>query len=140
MTETIPGADSDLALYEAGRKSLPLAYILWFFLGLFGAHRFYARAGKTGWWLLALHLGGWLIVSIGHWSGASTDTAITETMLGTATVTWVDFDSEGGPLTYIGEALRGAAYLWWLVDIVLVPSLIRGWNSRLATGLGMTVR
>ena len=140
MTETNPSAKADLALYEAGRKSLSLAYILWFLFGLFGAHRFYAGAGKTGWWLLALHLGGWLIASIGYWSGASTSAAITETILGTATLTWVDFDSKGGPLTYIGEALRGAAYLWWLVDIVLVPSLIRGWNNRLTTGLGIAAR
>ena len=139
MTETI-SARPDLALYQAGRKSLPLAYFLWFFLGLFGAHRFYARAGRTGWWLLALHLAGWLIVGIGYWSGARTNTGVTETMLGTATFTWVDFDSRGGPLTYLGEALRGVAYLWWLVDIVLIPSLIRGWNNRLAAGLGMAVR
>ena len=56
MTETNPSAKADLALYEAGRKSLSLAYILWFLFGLFGAHRFYAGAGKTGWWLLALFL------------------------------------------------------------------------------------
>ncbi len=32
-------------LYDASKKSVAAAYLLWFFLGWFGAHRFYA--GKT---------------------------------------------------------------------------------------------
>lgn len=32
--------------YENNKKSIVLAYFLWFFLGMFGAHRFYF--GKTG--------------------------------------------------------------------------------------------
>ncbi len=31
-------------LYEAARKSAFIAYVLWFFLGYFGAHRFYLKA------------------------------------------------------------------------------------------------
>ena len=31
--------------YDAARKSIILAYLLWFFLGTFGAHRFYIGAG-----------------------------------------------------------------------------------------------
>ena len=37
----------DFSLYEAGRKSLVLAYILWFFLGLVGAHRFMPAPGAA---------------------------------------------------------------------------------------------
>ena len=33
-------------LYDASKKSVAAAYLLWFFLGWFGAHRFYA--GKIG--------------------------------------------------------------------------------------------
>lgn len=33
-------------LYEAHRKSAGVSYLLWFFLGFFGAHRFYL--GRTG--------------------------------------------------------------------------------------------
>ena len=33
-------------LFEANRKSVGVAYLLWFFLGMFGAHRFYL--GETG--------------------------------------------------------------------------------------------
>lgn len=32
--------------YQAGAKSLGVAYLLWFFLGAWGGHRFYA--GKKG--------------------------------------------------------------------------------------------
>ena len=35
-----------LLLYEANKKTALLAYVLWFFLGLFGAHNFYL--GRTG--------------------------------------------------------------------------------------------
>jgi TM2 domain-containing membrane protein YozV len=35
-----------MMLYEANKKTALVAYILWFFLGLFGAHNFYL--GRTG--------------------------------------------------------------------------------------------
>ena len=35
-----------LMLYEANKKTALVAYLLWFFLGLFGAHNFYV--GRTG--------------------------------------------------------------------------------------------
>jgi TM2 domain-containing membrane protein YozV len=35
-----------LMLYEANKKTALVAYLLWFFLGLFGAHNFYL--GRTG--------------------------------------------------------------------------------------------
>jgi len=36
----------DMMLYDAQKKSLGIAYLLWFFLGSVGAHRFYV--GRTG--------------------------------------------------------------------------------------------
>lgn len=35
-----------MLLYQANQKSMGVAYLLWFFLGGFGGHRFYA--GRTG--------------------------------------------------------------------------------------------
>jgi TM2 domain-containing membrane protein YozV len=35
-----------LMLYEANSRSVLVAYLLWFFLGLFGAHNFYLK--RTG--------------------------------------------------------------------------------------------
>jgi len=44
-----PGVSSDaraLMLFEANKRSIVVAYLLWFFLGGAGGHRFYA--GKIG--------------------------------------------------------------------------------------------
>ncbi len=35
-----------IMMYDASKKSVAAAYLLWFFLGFFGAHRFYL--GKVG--------------------------------------------------------------------------------------------
>lgn len=139
MTDSIT-PKPDLVVYEASRKSVLVAYLLWFFLGLFGAHRFYTRAGKTGWGLLALHVGGWLLVGLGYYWGSTTETQTIETVFGSATNVYTSFDGSGGPLAWIGNVMRSLAWLWWLVDIVLVPGLVRGWNNRLAVGLGMGIR
>lgn len=52
-------------LYEANRKSTGVSYLLWFFLGGFGAHRFYL--GQTGTAVAQLLLGllGWLPLFLG---------------------------------------------------------------------------
>lgn len=39
-------ATQAMMLYDANKKSVGVAYLLWFFLGGVGGHRFYA--GKTG--------------------------------------------------------------------------------------------
>jgi TM2 domain-containing membrane protein YozV len=64
-------------IYDANKKSVGLAYALWFFFGLFGGHRFYA--GKTGtavimlvisvlsFPLMALIIGFLTIAGVGVW-------------------------------------------------------------------------
>src|SRR4051812_7266567 len=37
-----------MMLFEANRRSNLVAYLLWFFLGLFGAHNFYLRRTGVG--------------------------------------------------------------------------------------------
>ncbi|WP_298464745.1 TM2 domain-containing protein [uncultured Erythrobacter sp.] len=51
-------------LFEANRKSVAATYLLWFFVGVFGAHRFYAGSKKTGLIQLALLFSviGWLVL------------------------------------------------------------------------------
>jgi TM2 domain-containing membrane protein YozV len=58
-------------LFEANRKSIGAAYLLWFFLGGFGAHRFYlGRTGSAAAQLLLMLLGwiplflGWVVLGI----------------------------------------------------------------------------
>lgn len=48
--------------YPAPAKSLGVAYVLWFFLGIFGGHQFYLRkTGRAIGYLLTL---GWLTVGL----------------------------------------------------------------------------
>ena len=46
------------ARYQNARKSVGVAYLLWFLAGWFGAHRFYAGAGETGAAFLVLFVFG----------------------------------------------------------------------------------
>ncbi len=114
-----------------------IAYLLWFFLGVFGAHRFYTRAGRTGWWLLGLHLGGWVLLGAGFFAGADTVTEHYQDAFGFSQMTSVTSSANGGVLALLGQILRGAAWAWWLVDIVLVPGLVQRFNARLAATLGL---
>lgn len=52
-------------MYDANKKSTGVAYLLWFFLGGFGAHRFYLGATGTAVAQLLLLLLGWLPLFLG---------------------------------------------------------------------------
>ncbi len=49
------GAEETLRLmrYDAAKKSVGIAYLLWFFLGAFGVHRFYLGSWGIGFLILA---------------------------------------------------------------------------------------
>ena len=47
-------ADRSYAQYDIEKKSLLVAYMLWFFLGYIGAHRFYLGRPLSGFIMLAL--------------------------------------------------------------------------------------
>lgn len=83
-------------LYDANKKSLLVAYLLWWFLGFVGAHRFYL--GRTGSAVLMLLL---------------------------SAVSWV--------LTFVLVGFLGLALigLWWLIDALLIPGMVRSDNLRL---------
>ena len=61
----LPGADETLRLmrYDAAKKSVGVAYLLWFFLGAFGVHRFYL--GSWGIGILILACTGLAFVTFG---------------------------------------------------------------------------
>jgi TM2 domain-containing membrane protein YozV len=48
MVEQSPAASSAATMmrYDANKKSLAVSYLLWFFVGMLGGHRFYH--GRTG--------------------------------------------------------------------------------------------
>lgn len=68
-----------------------LAYAVWFFLGMFGAHRFVTGHVFSGLMMLLLNGLGWLT----FWFG-------------------------------LGFLLWGVLGLWWLVDALLIPGMVRG--------------
>ena len=125
--------------YEAGRKSVGVAYLLWIvpFLGPFGAHRFYTRAGKTGWWMLTLHLGGWALSAIALFALSTSTTETYESAFGISSMTSYNMSTTGGIVASLGKLMRGIAWIWWVVDLFLVPGLVRRFNSRLAASLGL---
>ncbi len=52
-------------MYDANKKSTGAAYLLWFFLGPFGAHRFYLGSTTAAVAQLLLLLLGWVPFFIG---------------------------------------------------------------------------
>ena len=51
--------------YDANKKSAVVAYLLWFFLGTFGAHRFYLNLYGTGAAILIITLVSILLMFVG---------------------------------------------------------------------------
>jgi TM2 domain-containing membrane protein YozV len=66
-----------------------LVYVAWFFLGMFGVHRFVTGNVGSGFLMLVLHGLGWLTFWIG------------------------------------GFLLIGVVFIWWLVDALLIPGMVR---------------
>jgi len=90
------------AQYDIEKKSLVVAYVLWFFLGYVGAHRFYLGRPLSGVIMLAL-------------------SAVT------LLLTLVSFGVLGFLWFVVG--------LWWLIDVLLIPGMAAGRNSRIADRL-----
>ncbi|NQW11112.1 MAG: TM2 domain-containing protein [Alphaproteobacteria bacterium] len=58
-----------LMRFDAAKKSLLVAYLLWFFLGIMAAHRFYLGEMKTGGILVSLWALGLIITLLGAGAG-----------------------------------------------------------------------
>jgi TM2 domain-containing membrane protein YozV len=56
--------ERSLMLYDAQRKSLIIAYLLWFFLGQFGVHRMYLNHWASGIFMLILAGISWALTLI----------------------------------------------------------------------------
>lgn len=51
-------------LYDANKKSLIVAYLLWWFLGFFGAHRFYLGRIGSGLLMLLVSAVSWVLTFV----------------------------------------------------------------------------
>jgi TM2 domain-containing membrane protein YozV len=65
---TRAGVSSDthaMMMFDSHKKSVGVAYLLWFFLGWLGVHRFYAKRTGSGAAILVLTIVGWITVLLG---------------------------------------------------------------------------
>ena len=125
-----------IGIYEAGRRSMGLAYLLWFFLGTFGAHRFYLKRTGSGWVQFSVHVGGWLLIALALWrvgQGSYVETAQSGAYM--MRMSW-SAALGGGILAWMGWALLAIVWPWWLIDAFLIPGIARRFNRRLREAIG----
>lgn len=88
------------------RKEPIVAWILWFFLGVFGGHRFYLKQSKEGFMIL----GAWVFFVL-----------ILSTLFGVV----------GFPT--LGVVCIALVWIWWIVEACTLNSNIRKANSGSST-------
>ena len=64
-TQAAQGSAAAMMRYDANKKSMGVSYLLWFFIGLLGAHRFYNGRTGSGIAQLAIFIVGFLLTFIG---------------------------------------------------------------------------
>lgn len=102
-------------LYRSRKKSLVAAYLLWIFLSFLGAHRFYLNRPFSATIMLFL------------WVGAFAMDASTL------------FDPPPDEPKSIGIFVTYAAvFIWWIIDLFLIPSIRRRRNLEIALETGVT--
>ena len=126
---------SSLAAYEARRRSTAVAYLLWFFLGLLGVHRFYAGETRSAVVMLLMQLVGGLAMIAGILRSGTIMT-IDGPDFGSVYAT-MSPDGETDLLFGLGSLLMGLVWLWWIVDLFLVPIMVRRYNLHLVSKLDM---
>lgn len=132
-------------LYDANKKSKLVGYLLWAFLGGFGAHRLYTRQFKSGLAMLALLVAGYGLMMRAMWpmmqagidaakqaaeSGQPVDPAHVPTPDAAAVEAMVQ-----DPTYLVGMVLLGIFAIWWIVDAFLIPGWIRRHNETLVASL-----
>lgn len=96
-------ATGRLMRFEAARKSVLAAYLLWFFLGWLGLHRIYLGYIASGLIMMAL------------W--------------GVGTVL---------SIVLIGYVILVVPFLWWLLDLLLIPGMTRDRNNAIIAEIERT--
>ena len=124
--------------YDANKRSTGVAYLIWFFLGGIGIHRFYLRRKGSAVAMLCLGLAAsvFYFIAIGVAAGAATSTNGAHGIAGDA----ADAAANGaygaaGVLWILGMIAGAIVGVWWLVDAFLIPGMTRDYNNGLITQL-----
>lgn len=64
-TQAAHASAATMMRYDANKKSMGVSYLLWFFVGMLGAHRFYNGRTGSGIAQLAIFVVGFLLTFIG---------------------------------------------------------------------------
>ena len=99
---------------SVNKKSKLLAYVLWWYFGLFGGHRFYLGRSKSAYNMILLWV-AFIIVILVTPSKLDNNEVIVLTILG------------GFFLTIFG---------WWLIDAFFVPWMVKKYNQKLIDSAG----
>ena len=109
--------------FQASMRSVGVAYLFWFFLGIFGAHRFYAGRTESAVTMLIINIGQLVLSCAGMG------------MIGSGNK---DAAEVGGFLGILPCFLGPAIFIWWLVDAFLIPGMIQKYNQQLALQLSQS--
>jgi TM2 domain-containing membrane protein YozV len=120
------GGIDKMLWYDANKKSVFVAYLLWWFAGHFGAHRFYLGCQRSAVAMLICEIValGFLIFgysAFAMWMIAPRSPEIVPFAL-------VCFFAAAFVLFAVGT--------WWFVDAFLIPDMTRNHNNRLIRRLG----
>ena len=94
-------------------KSVALAYVLWFFLGTVGIHNFYIGRSDRGLVELILCFVGSIFLGVGYSFPAHSNSLVT--------------------LMAFGIACLFVWTLFWLIDLFIIPSMIKKYRDNLRT-------
>ncbi len=108
--------------YNANKKETLIAYLLWFFLGSFGAHRFYLKRTGSAVGQLLLWLLGVIVMVVGGIIATPGTQSAQQT---------------GGIVAIVGIVMLIGFSIWWIVDAFLIPGIVNRHNGAVAARLSM---
>ena len=112
--------------YESQKKSVGIAYLFWFFLGLFGGHRFYLQKKGTGAAILTITIVSLFLMVI--------------SLILMDESSFMDESSSQPDDPFAGSFFLGfitflISIIWVLVDAFYLPKIVRIYNDDLAAWL-----
>lgn len=110
------GGIDKMLWYDANKKSVFVAYLLWWFLGTFGAHRFYFGKIATAVGMLLLPPLVILLFILTVASSFALKIKDVEVYVFLLVLFWTAV---------------GATLIWWFIDAFLIPVWTRDYNNRL---------